>query len=248
MAREIWVSLELVAEDRRRLAPPRLPGVERREEQVRADERQRGSRPARATSGFALARASGGAVPSALTRRSLVSAQRRAAGARGRRDARRRPPRMTRASLSSCSAGASGIVTTSSSARVDSIAISTSSVVPSTGTPCTRRRRSRGLSSRKPTTWTSRRPASVASEAAARLSRPDDEDPTPTVVRAAAHLGHEPDEPAGDAASAAATRRRRGRRRPGSPRGRGSRRRSRTRRGSRGRTRARSRARSRAVA
>ena len=133
--------LELVGEDRRRLAPPGLPDVQRGERAVREEQRDE------------VSSASGRAPPRVRSLGGHFDERRlrsRCAGARsGTVPApRRRPGRPA----SSRSRGALGIETSTSSGRAVTSTVATSSVAPSTVTPWIRRRRSAGLSSRKPTT------------------------------------------------------------------------------------------------
>ena len=189
--------LELVGEDRRRLSPPRLPRVDRREEEVGPDEgdehldtrasvrlrarpRERRGRDVRAHSAIARVGVGAGWARSRTTRCGTPAASH------------------TWATLSSRSAGASGMVTTSSSARVASRAASASPRGPEHGDSLHAPAAEPRVVVQEPDDVDVRGSAKVAHDAAPRLPRTHDENAPAPVVGAASGLGHEADEPARD--------------------------------------------------
>ena len=168
-ARELR-QLELVGEDRRHRPARRLPGVQRREREVE-DEQRHGREEAREEVRAGLRRPPAGrrSRPRCLDR--LGGAGESSTWRRTRRHgiagaSRRRCDDEVEALLR----GRAGMLTSTSSARVLAIARSASSRLPTTLTPSMRRRRTRGLSSRKPTTRASL--PSRSSRARLRPARP----------------------------------------------------------------------------
>ena len=167
-------------------APRGLPRVERGEARSTrrgAGERLESGRARRSRSPGARRRAD-----PALTRRRLESA----------RAAELDVSRTTRCGMPAASQARHGveplrrrvgIVTSTSSARVAESAVPASSSAPTTRTPRIRRRRTRGLSSRNPTTRASSASAELAGEAAARRPAPATSTRLRAVVRAASASG-----------------------------------------------------------